>query len=222
MGEVWKHEVDPKILEKIFADPKAEPDPFGERRKELEEKLKVEKIEQEEIQEENIKKKARLKKFFERLPAREKDMLMMRYLEGKTQPQIAEFFEITQAAVHYRLQRALDRIKIYNRMIDIDEDEMKKDLSLLFDDLTVDIMMTIFETSTQSETARILGKSQFCIRSRFYDALKILSEGVTQTRWKEDFKKRVSSYVEIFQLIRQNWHILKEKLHKWKKADKIV
>lgn len=222
MSEVWKHDFDPKLLERLFSNPRDEPDPFGERQKELEEQLIQEECASEEVHQEIERRRLRLRKFFDKLPPREKDMLIMRYMEGKSQPQIAEFFEITQAAVSYRIGRALKRIEVYNKMIDIDEDMMHKDFAVLFDELTVNILITMFETSTQSETARRLGKSQFCIRSRFFDSMKILKNGIEEGRWRIDFLARVKQYVEIFDIIQNNWHILQEKLHKWKKAPRVV
>jgi len=243
MSDVFALNLDTTLLERLFGEEDEityydEPDePVAEERTE------------DEIREEleaKILRIERLKKLLEKIPAKERTMLRMKFGKGLSQSQIGEFFEVSQVTISYRIQRALQRIQVFNQIIDIDQELMRRDYEKLFDDLTVDILMAIFETSNQSETARIVGKSQYCVRSRYLKAIEVMEEiignkkekeKVTQVIWYgEEVKKgqqvvgnrsnslvkRVNSYLEIFQIIQNSWHLLSEKLHKWHRSDRIL
>lgn len=213
MGEsLFAHTIDPELLERIVSTTAKRPsDMRGESY--TEEELEIYEKEAEE-------KREKLKKLLEKIPDREKDMLFMRYIKQMSQSKIAEFFNVSQVTIHYRLQRVLERIKVLLKIIEIDQDQFKEDLDLVLkNDLDVKIVMMMFETSNQSKTGRTLKKSQYCVRSHWLDSI------VKMQNFQSDDKEimtRLDEYIEIAEIIKQNYHVLEEKLHKWKLPDKSV
>jgi len=188
-------------------------------------------------------KKDRLVKLLSRIPKREKDMLFLRCIMGKNQTQIARMYGVSQVAISYRLTRALQRIELFKMLIDIEKDDFYGVLERVFRltepeirlteeklDFSIEVMWLILQTSNQSETGRLLGRSQYCIRSRFFRGLKaihrvryILREELREDGdTDEEFYKVLTYYAKVFRKIRKNWHILLEKNHKWKRPDVVI
>src|SRR5271166_4800216 len=54
---------------------------------------------------------SRIAPLLNRIPQREADLIFLYYIQKKRQADIAEIFGVTQAAISYRLDRGLQRIK---------------------------------------------------------------------------------------------------------------
>src|SRR5271155_4681709 len=54
---------------------------------------------------------SRIAPLLNRIPQREADLIYLYYIQKKRQADIAEIFGVTQAAISYRLDRGLQRIK---------------------------------------------------------------------------------------------------------------
>ena len=68
----------------------------------------------------------KIKSVLHLLPGRETDLVSLYFFHDKKQMDIAEIFGITQAAVSYRIKRALDRIKFLVEMPDLSKDDIYK------------------------------------------------------------------------------------------------
>jgi DNA-directed RNA polymerase specialized sigma24 family protein len=130
-----------------------------------------------------------------RLPPREADLVQLYFVDGKRQADLAVMFSVTQAAISYRLARAITRIRFLKSVPVFTEEDIRRDLSealacvptsAIFHPwprsatIDVDILCGIWRTSCQSETAETLGLTQGRVRHRFHRAvatLKNLSEG---------------------------------------------
>jgi DNA-directed RNA polymerase specialized sigma24 family protein len=142
----------------------------------------------------------RVKSVVDKLPAREADFIEMYYFRNIKQTDIAAIFGVSQPTVCYRLQRAAARIHFLLSMPTIDPDEMRKSAeSLLPDEIDVQILLLMYETTCQSEVAKRLGVSQGFVRHRFIRSLE-------KMRQHEDMRV----YVELFDLISSNLNILRE------------
>jgi predicted XRE-type DNA-binding protein len=112
----------------------------------------------------------------DRLPSREADLIRLYYFRGKRQVDIAEIFQITQAAVSYRLQRAIKRIRFLVEIPDVTKEQIFKDLNGLMSELDARIFSEMFISTCQSEVAQILKISQGRVRHRFIANLARLGE----------------------------------------------
>ena len=77
-----------------------------------------------------------IQEVFDRLPPREADLIELYYFKGKKQTDIARIFNLTQAAISYRLKRAISRIHfliempvvttedLYDQLLDILPEEI--------------------------------------------------------------------------------------------------
>ena len=104
---------------------------------------------------------------------------------------IAAIFEVTQAAISYRIDRAIYRIKFMLAIPEVLEEDMRRDLSLIFPEIDVNILVEMWKTTCQSEVAKILHLTQGRVRHRFFNAVKKLD-----TVAKED--DRYKPYHKIF------------------------
>jgi len=157
---------------------------------------------------ENFEKVALL---LDRIPKREADLLYLYFIEKKRQTDIAEIFDVTQAAVSYRLDRGLKRIKFLLDLPSITEGQMREDLPKVpFKIIDVDILVGMWETTCQSEVANRLGLTQGRVRHRFFKAVKVLDDAAQREHL---FKP----YHRVFSAISQKkFNILREvKLPQW-------
>lgn len=146
-----------------------------------------------------------------RIPEREADLIQLYYIQKKRQADIAEIFGVTQAAISYRLDRGLQRIRFLLSIPTLEEDDLRRDLPLVpFKPIDVDILVGMWSTTCQSEVANRLGLTQGRVRHRFFNAVKVLEK-----RSEEDdvFKP----YHKVFSSIaNKNFNVLREvKLPQW-------
>lgn len=109
----------------------------------------------------------------ESLPAREADFVDLYYFKRKKQTEIAFIFDCSQPTVCYRLQRATARIQFLLQLPRVEEAALLRDMrAFLKDDLDVQIMHLMWQTTCQSEAAKRLGVSQGLVRHRFMRSIK--------------------------------------------------
>jgi len=155
-----------------------------------------------------------LEPFLDLLPKKEYDLIIMYYVLKKEQKQIAKILRLTQGGVSHRISRAKARLKFLVKVPKFTEDELFEDLEPLFNDLDLNILWGLYETTCQSEVAKRVCMTQSRIRHRFMKNLELLE------RYKEN--QRYTKYFEAFNLISDNnFNILREiKLSKWAEKNK--
>ncbi len=116
----------------------------------------------------------RIEPLLDRIPKREADLIYLYYIEKKRQADIAEIFGVTQAAISYRLDRGLQRIRFLLSIPQVTEEDMRRDLPLIFKQIDVDILVGMWQSTCQSEVATRLGLTQGRVRHRFFKAVKVL------------------------------------------------
>lgn len=133
----------------------------------------------------------------------ERDYIHMYFELNKDQNDIAKIFGITQGAVSYRCKTAVERLRFLTHLPRLSKDKLVRDLNrIMTDPLLVEILVLMYETSSQSGVARQLGFSQGQIRYRLLRAIEIL----------EAFSKNdplFQVYLKAFNLIRRNPNIVR-------------
>lgn len=174
----------------------------------------------------------RIEPLLERIPEREADLILMYFVHGKRQADIAAIFGVTQAAISYRLDRGIKRIQFLLSIPQVTKDELLRDLPdvLVYRDqpdgseapvypfrkkngkptIDVDILVGMWETTCQSEVANRLNLTQGRVRHRFFKAVQILEEAAVED-------ERFECYQIIFSAISsKKFNILREvKLPQW-------
>jgi len=138
-----------------------------------------------------------------RIPDREADLIYLYYMCKKRQADIAEIFSVTQAAVSYRLDRGVQRIKFLLSIPTVSEEEMRKDLAEIFELIDINILVGMWQTTCQSEVASRLKLTQGRVRHRFFKAVETLQV-------ESDKNERYRPYEKIFSSISsKNFNILR-------------
>lgn len=147
----------------------------------------------------------------DRIPEREADLIELYYIKKKRQADIAEIFDVTQAAISYRLDRGLQRIKFLLSIPQITEEEMRDNLPFVpLKPIDVDILVGMWKTTCQSEVATQLGLTQGRVRHRFFGAVKLLEKKANEDSSFEPLFKVFSSIAS------KNFNILRAvKLPQW-------
>lgn len=154
---------------------------------------------------------AQIKPLLDRIPEREADLIDLYFIQKKKQADIATIFGVTQAAISYRLDRGLQRIRFLLSIPQVDEDELRLELPKVpFKEIDVNILVGMWETTCQSEVAARLGLTQGRVRHRFFGAVKTLDK---RAKENADF----APYHKIFSAIAdKNFNVLREvKLPQW-------
>jgi DNA-directed RNA polymerase specialized sigma24 family protein len=153
---------------------------------------------------------SRIAPLLDRIPKREADLIYLYFIKRKRQADIAAIFEVTQAAISYRLDRGLKRIKFLLSIPQITASEIRDDLTDVFAPVDVDILVGMWETTCQSEVATRLNLTQGRVRHRFFRAVKSLEELASKDA-------RYAPYQQVFSSIAgKNFNILREvKLPQW-------
>jgi DNA-binding transcriptional regulator LsrR (DeoR family) len=150
-----------------------------------------------------------LEPFLELLPKKEYDLIFMYYILKKEQKEIAKILRLTQGGVSHRISRAKSRLKFLVKVPKFTKEELFQELKDLFEDLDLNILWGLYETTCQSEVAKRVNMTQSRIRHRFMKNLEVLK--------KVNHVEIYSKYYEAFNLISDNnFNILREiKLPKW-------
>jgi len=142
----------------------------------------------------------RVRKILERLPVIEADFIDLYFFRHIRQTDIAAIFGVSQPTVCYRLQRAIQRIKYLLEVPKIDSEQLRGDLRRFFTDpVDIEILVLMYETTCQSETAKRLGVTQGFVRHRFIRSTKIMSNHPT-----------MHFYGEVFTAVAGNLNLLRE------------
>jgi predicted transcriptional regulator len=111
----------------------------------------------------------------DKLPDREKDLINLYFFKNKKQTDIAEIFGLTQAAVSYRLKRALERIRFLVEMPNLSGNDIYLILEKCFpNEMDVSIFAEMFFSTCQSDVAERLGVTQGRVRHRYIKNLRHL------------------------------------------------
>lgn len=110
----------------------------------------------------------KIKMVIDRLPDREADLVRLYFFMSKKQTDIAEIFNITQAAVSYRLKRALERLRFLIELPDATKEDIFNEMvTVLPSELDARIFSEMYASTCQSEVAEILDISQGRVRHRY-------------------------------------------------------
>lgn len=194
--------IDPAELSNRFAAPDSEPDLDGEEDGDHDEEVASFLV--------GADYESRIQPLLNRIPQREADLIYLYYIQKKRQADIAEIFGVTQAAISYRLDRGLQRIKFLLSIPQATEDELREDLAEVFEEIDVNILVGMWQTTCQSEVANRLGLTQGRVRHRFFKSVETLKK-----RAEED--ARFEPYHRIFSAISsKKFNILREvKVPQW-------
>jgi hypothetical protein len=235
--------IDPHELAQRFGNPlDAAPDPWGDDEDEEEEGPVLDDdgnpIDMEALNEfisaiEDYE--TRIIPLLDRIPEREADLIYLYFVHQKKQADIAAIFGVTQAAISYRLDRGIKRIKFLLSIPQVTEEDLRRDLAEVFpsrvgcprpgckkhDDcpvckgeggirVDVEILVGMWVTTCQSEVANRLSLTQGRVRHRFFKAVDSLVEAA-------DDNEKYRPYEQIFSAIRlKKFNILREvKLPQW-------
>jgi hypothetical protein len=121
---------------------------------------------------------SRIMPLLDRIPDREADLIYLYYVRKKRQADIAEIFDVTQAAISYRLDRGIQRIKFLLSIPTVTEEDLRHDLKAIFDPIDIDILVGMWQTTCQSEVATKLRLTQGRVRHRFFKAVEVLKGAV--------------------------------------------
>jgi len=147
----------------------------------------------------------KIKSVLDRLPDRENDLIRLYFFLDKKQMDIAEIFGITQAAVSYRIKRALDRIRFLVDMPDLDKHEIYDFMEpIMPTTLDAEIFREMYETTCQSEVANRLEVTQGRVRHRFIKHLRHLGETFLDRclSWADTLTPGTLEYDEAHKLFR--------------------
>lgn len=112
----------------------------------------------------------------ERICPIEADMIEMHLLKGMSQAMLGKIFGYTQPNVHYRVERGKKRLRALLEVPVMDPEEIRRRLSgFITDKKDIDVMVMIYQYSSQSKVALLIGESQGKVRYRFLRCLKSLS-----------------------------------------------
>ena len=142
----------------------------------------------------------KVRKILERLPSIEADFIDLYFFRHIRQTDIAAIFCVSQPTVCYRLQRAIQRIKYLLEVPTLDPEVLRGDLKRFFTDPTdIEILILMYETTCQSETAKRLGVTQGFVRHRF----------IRSTR-RMVVHPPMRFYGEVFTTVADNLNLLRE------------
>lgn len=142
----------------------------------------------------------RVRGILDRLPVIEADFIDLYFFRHLRQTDIAAIFGVSQPTVCYRLQRGIQRIKYLLEVPKVEEKALRSDLLRFFTDPTdVEILVLMYETTCQSETAKRLGVTQGFVRHRFVRSTKRMNSHPS-----------MRFYGEVFTVVSDNLNLLRE------------
>lgn len=145
----------------------------------------------------------RVREALRMLPPRERDMLEMHFFQKKGQAEIGRLFNVTQGDVSYRISRSIQRIQFYLSLPKVCTRRMAQDLmKILGDPLYVQIMILMFQTTSQTAVGKKVGLTQGKVRYRFINSVKRIKEAAKH-------KPVYAVYVYIFDRISENFNIMR-------------
>ena len=155
----------------------------------------------EDQQEENADRLDQIREILDLLPDREADFIHLYHFKQKRQQDIAAIFGVSQPTVCYRIKRGMRRIRFLLDLPEYDPTKITADFEGVLTDLDIQIIFLMYQTSCQSEVAKMLNLSQGKVRHRFLEAIKTME--------KQD-ALLFGDYAETFRSISKNLNILRE------------
>lgn len=129
----------------------------------------------------------------------EADMVELHLLHGLSQAYLGKIFGYTQPNVHYRVNRGLERLRIYAQITIYEESELRERLSGFFmDKKDIEVLVLLYIYSSQSHVARLLGDTQGKIRYRHLKCLKAMEQS-----------SKLSDVYNTFKVISENITLLR-------------
>ena len=129
----------------------------------------------EHMNEESEERLNKVKDILDRIPPREADFVDLYYFRQKRQTDIAAIFGVSQPTVCYRLQRAAERIRFLLKLPSFDAATARPIIESVLEDPTdVEILFRMYETTCQSEVAKMMRVSQGFVRHRFIRSISRL------------------------------------------------
>lgn len=151
----------------------------------------------------DIKKNSEL---FRLLNDKDRDVLYLIFVSNKKQKAVQEILGRSQPLLCYDIKRIKERVRfiaylrsVFDILIDFIENDYEKLLAET-EDLeknTIDILISMFFTTSYTHTAKILGLPQIFVRYKFEQVLKVLKE------------KKIWHIYEIFYVIYNNKNKIK-------------
>lgn len=145
----------------------------------------------------------RIAPLLDRIPRREADLIYLYFIQKKKQADIAEIFEVTQAAISYRLDRGLRRIKFLLSIPHVTEEDMRRDLARKYEAIDINILVGMWQTTCQSDVAKNLNLTQGRVRHRFFNAVRSLERYAGEDATFAPYHKIFSS------IANKNFNVLK-------------
>lgn len=171
-------------------------DPYEETEAEREALLLEEEIQEFAKTMANQENAERVSELLNKIPPREADLIELYYMQQKRQADIAEIFGVTQAAISYRLARGVYRIKFLLSIPDVKEEDMRRDLELIFKKIDIDILVGMWLTTCQSVVADNLGLTQGRVRHRFFKAVEALAKAGAENVVLEPYSRIFSKIAD--------------------------
>lgn len=131
------------------------------------------------IPQKKIEQLSLLRRALQSLPPRELQMMFMVKIRGVGQEETRRMFHVRQSNVSYRLERSRDRITLHHLIYSIfSETQFRRYLlDKGFTGETVQAILGVIRTTSQSATAKALGMSPGSIRHIFSSAIeKLMNE----------------------------------------------
>jgi predicted DNA-binding protein (UPF0251 family) len=151
---------------------------------------------------------AKLLPLLARIPRPEAEILRLYFIAQKKQRDIAAIYGVTQAAISYRLHRALHRLRFVASLPPVDACVMRDELGEVLDVVDVAIVMTMTRTTCETATAAELVLSAGLVRHRFARAVQQLAEAA-------DDDARFAPYRDLVQAIASRGRLLlRERRHR--------
>jgi hypothetical protein len=127
--------------------------------------------------EETYERVGRVLDHMSRINPIEADMVELHLLKGVPQSALGKIFGYTQPNIHYRVNRAIDRIRVLMQVPIFEEEELLRILSQYFTDTKdIKVMVLLYLYSSQSHAARVIGESQGKVRYRFLRCLNAMKK----------------------------------------------
>lgn len=123
--------------------------------------------------------------YLKRIPEREADLIELYHKDKMKQEQIGKLFNITQAAVSYRLHRGIRRIQFLRTIPELEHDVFYRELSPSFEKQDMEIMWRMYLTTCQSEIAKQMNLTQGRVRHRFFRSLAKLKTLIAEEACKK-------------------------------------
>lgn len=121
-----------------------------------------------------------ISRYLDRIPPREADLIRLYHKDKMKQEQIAKLFNITQAAVSYRLHRGIKRIQFLRTIPELERDQFELELGPKFCEQDREILWRMYETTCQSEIAKQMNLTQGRVRHRFFRALQKVKDLIAE------------------------------------------